>query len=90
MRFKLIVCSKGIKTIQTIKSPLCFDVLPLNNTDSFFIARYYHLCPSDLTWRPLDLASHFSLFGIIKRITYFSQFQLCIEPYAGYIFSFSA
>ena len=83
MRFKLVVCSKGIKTTQTIKSLLCLDVLPPNNTDSIFIARYYHLCP-------LDLASHFSHFGIIKRITCFSQFELCIETYAGYIFSFSA
>ena len=83
MQFKLVVCSKGIKTTQTIKSLLCLDVLPPNNTDSIFIARYYHLCP-------LDLAFHFSHFGIIKRITYFSQFELCIETYAGYIFSFSA
>ena len=88
MRFKLVVCSKGIKTTQTIKSLLCLDVLPPNNTDSIFIARYYHLCPLDLTWRPLDLPSHFSLFGIIRRIAYFSQFELCIETYAGYIFSF--
>ena len=47
----------------------------------------------DLTSLPLDLAhvakvSHrnrFSSFEIIKRITCFSQFELCFETLAGYI-----
>ena len=28
----------------------------------------------------------FSLFGIIKRITFFSRFELCLETNAGYIY----
>ena len=40
MRFKFVFCSKRIKTIQTKKSLGCFDVIPLNNVDSFFTARW--------------------------------------------------
>ena len=35
MRFKLIFCSKRMKTIQTIKVTNYFDVIPLNNVGSF-------------------------------------------------------
>ena len=54
MRFKFIFCSKRMKTIQTMKISLCFEVVPCDNADHFFTARYFH--PS------------FSLFGIINRI----------------------
>ena len=32
--------------------------------------------------------SRFSPFGLIKRITCFSRFELCFKTLAGYIFSF--
>ena len=36
MRFKFAFCSKGMKTIQTIKNALFFDVIPINNVNNFF------------------------------------------------------
>ena len=39
MRLKFVSCFKGMKTIQTIKPPTCFDVIPLNNADNIFTAR---------------------------------------------------
>ena len=39
MHLKFVFCYKGMKTILTIKSPLFFDVIPLNNADSFLTAR---------------------------------------------------
>ena len=39
MRFKFIFCSKRMKTIQTMKISLCFEVVPCDNADNFFTAR---------------------------------------------------
>ena len=39
MWFKFAFCSKGMKAIKTIKSPLFFDLVPLNNADNFLITR---------------------------------------------------
>ena len=39
MRFKFIFCSKRMKRIQAIKTPMMFDVIPLNNVGNFFTAR---------------------------------------------------
>ena len=36
----------------------------------------------------MNLASYFSPSEIIKKISCFSQFELCFETKAGYIFSF--
>ena len=33
----LIFCCKEMKEILTKKPPWCFDVIPLNNADSFFL-----------------------------------------------------
>ena len=65
MRFKFIFCSKRMKTIQAIKTPLCFEVIPCNNADNFFTARYCHPSVSSI--------------GISKRIICFSQFELIFE-----------
>ena len=59
-----------------------FDVVPLNYVNSFLLQ------DKDLAFCPLDLASIPCPFGIIKRITCFSQFELCFETYAEYILSF--
>ena len=39
MIFKLIFCSKRMKAIKVIKSPLSFEVIPLSNADRLFTAR---------------------------------------------------
>ena len=72
MRLKFVFCVKRMKTTQTIKIPI-FYVIPLNNADNSSTARRRH--------RLLDLTSdlHFSIFGIIQRITCFSLFELCFE-----------
>ena len=70
MKLKFNFCSKRMETPLTIESPFFFDVIPINNADSFL------LHDNDI----------FSLFEIIKRITCFSLFELCLETYVGYIF----
>ena len=39
MRLTFAFYSKRMKTIQAIKSPLCFEVIPCNNAHNFFTAR---------------------------------------------------
>ena len=40
MLFKFGVCSKGMKTIQTVKITIIFCyVIPLNNADNFLTAK---------------------------------------------------
>ena len=74
MRLMFVSCCKKMKAIQAIKITMVFIVIPLNNADSVLTARQYHcFC------RLGDLASCPSMFGIIKRITCLSQFELCFE-----------
>ena len=37
MRFNFIFCFKRKKTTQTIKKPLCFEVIPCNNANTFLL-----------------------------------------------------
>ena len=71
MRFNFAFCSKRMETIQTIKTTIIFDVIPLNNANNFF---YCKIMPS-----PFRLASRSFPFGTIKRVTCFSRFELCFE-----------
>ena len=59
-----LFCSRRMKAIETINITECFDVILLNNAESFFTARLCHL--------PFP-------FGIIKIITCFSRFALCFK-----------
>ena len=72
LRFMFVFCCKTMKVIETIKITWCLDVIPLNDADSCFSARW----------------CHFSPFGIIKRIYCFLRFELCFKTEGGYIFSF--
>ena len=48
------------------KSLSCFDIIPLNNADKLFAARWWYFSP------PV----------IIKRITWFLRLNLCFDPYS--------
>ena len=43
MRLKLVFCSVRMKAIQTIKAPLCFEVIPPSKVDSFLRQDNYNL-----------------------------------------------
>ena len=73
MQFTFVFCSKGMKTIQTIKTTIIFDKISLKNADSFFLLQDNAIVL--ILWNYL----HFSLSGIIKRITSFSQLGLCFK-----------
>ena len=63
MRLKFIFCSERMKTIQTIRIPIIFEVIPFNSADIFVYGN----------------TSLLFLFGIIKIIICFSQFELIFE-----------
>ena len=60
---KLLFVLKERRQFNWKKSPSCFNIIFLNNVDNFF---NFKIC-------------HPSLFGIMKRIIWFSWFQLCFE-----------
>ena len=43
MRLKLVFCSIRMKAVQTIKPPLCFEVIPPSKVDSFLRQDNYNL-----------------------------------------------
>ena len=60
MQFNLFSVVKEWRQLRQQKSLWCLDVIPLNNADSFFTARYDHSrCrPLDLALHPSDIALH--------------------------------
>ena len=87
MRLKFVFRSKGMNTIKTKKSPLLFDFIPLKNADNFFYCKITLSSYFGLSFASIGLSSltkvfdslRLSAFGIIKRITCFSRFELCFE-----------
>ena len=75
-------CSKGMKTIQTVKITIIFW-----RNSSLYCWWFFYCTIMPL---PSTLALRFSPFKIIRRITCFSRSELCFETWVGYVFSFLA